>query len=217
MCFNRKPIMKKCVWLSLSLAFVLWYIMFVLRPLNFWLMMSSSTTLLSGITLVYGSLKKSDLLPTWKDAAIGIASAAALYGVFFLGNQVLWLTEKWFPILMAGRSQNLSDIYANRGSLAPGVVAAVLFFPIGFGEEFFWRGFVQKQFSEKGSTIKAFLMTTALYAAVHLSTGNPVLLLAALACGVFWGGLYALTGRLPAVLISHMIWDPLIFILFPIQ
>mgnify|MGYP000851691889 FL=1 len=208
--------MKKCVWLSVLLAFVLWFLVFVVQPFNFWLMMSFNTLLLSGITLACGSLKKADLRPTRSDVLIGIGSALALYLIFFVGNEALSLIEKWLPGLGIHKSQNIGSIYANRGSLPPAAVAGLLFFPIGFGEEFYWRGFVQRFFHHRLGKWTALAITTALYVAVHLCTANPVLVLAALVCGVFWGGLYALTGRLPAVLLSHMIWDPLIFVLFPI-
>jgi len=209
--------MKKCLWLSLLLAFVLWYATFVLQPFNFWLMMCCNTLVLSVITLRCGSLTKAELWPDSRDLLIGIGSAAALYALFFVGNELLILTEKWLSGLALNRGQNINSIYANRGALPPGLVAALLFFPIGFGEEFFWRGFIQRHFQRRHSRWPALLITTALYVAVHLSTANPVLLLAALVCGLFWGGLYAICGRLPAVLISHMLWDPLIFVLLPIQ
>ena len=35
--------------------------------------------------------------------------------------------------------------------------------------------------------------------------------------GLFWGGMYLKTGSLVPVLISHMIWDPLIFVLVPVS
>jgi uncharacterized protein len=205
--------MKKCIWLSLLAAYILWYVMFVLRPLNFWLMMSASTLLLSGITLTCGSLHKTDWQLTTRDLFIGIGSSLALYGVFFIGNELLQLVQDMVPM---NRGENIAAVYANRGALPPALVAALLCFPIGFGEELFWRGFVQKHFSAP-SPVRGLIITTLLYTAVHLATGNPVLLLAALVCGVFWGGLYALTGSLPAVLISHMLWDPLIFVFFPVS
>jgi hypothetical protein len=93
----------------------------------------------------------------------------------------------------------------------------LLFFPIGFGEEIFWRGYVQRGFAEKWSGRRAFILTTLLYTAVHLPTGNTVLIAAALTCGLFWSGVYFATGRLLPVLISHMLWDPAIFIVWPIR
>lgn len=49
-----------------------------------------------------------------------------------------------------------------------------------------------------------------------MTTGNPVLLLAALVCGLFWGLLYHFTKSLPLVVISHTAWDLLVFLVFPL-
>ena len=52
---------------------------------------------------------------------------------------------------------------------------------------------------------------------MHIPTENVMLVLAALTCGLFWGALYWKTGSIIPGLISHMVWDPLIFVLFPIS
>ncbi len=44
---NSEP--KKGLWLSIGVAFVLLVVMFVLRPLNLWVMLTFSTSLLSAI------------------------------------------------------------------------------------------------------------------------------------------------------------------------
>lgn len=205
------------LYLGLVLAFGLWFVMFVIRPLNFWLMMSFSTSLLAAMSFVFGRplILRQEL--TWKNVLLGILAAAALYAVFWAGNEVLILMSRLLPTLIPDRAGNINAVYANRGTLSPLVVGILLFFPIGFGEEIFWRGFVQRQFGLKWSPLSAWLAATLLYAAVHLPTANPVLILAALTCGAFWGGLYALTGRLLPVVISHMVWDPVIFVIWQIR
>ncbi|HOT96026.1 MAG TPA: type II CAAX endopeptidase family protein [bacterium] len=210
--------MKKGVfYFSIALAFLLWYVMFVLRPFNFWLMMAFSTSLLSLIVLWIGKPFAEKGEWRWSNVLIGVVSALVLYGVFWIGNQVLVLGERLLPQLISSRPENLASIYGNRGSLAPHWIALLLFFPIGFGEEFFWRGLVQNRFSTRLGRWRAFFLTTFLYTAVHFATGNLVLLLAAVTCGLYWGALYAWRGALLPVLISHMIWDPLIFVFFPVQ
>lgn len=208
---------KRVVWISVGLAFVLWYVMFVERPFNFWWMMSFSTALLSLITLWVGR----PLLPrsewTMANVLLGIGSAIVLYFIFWLGHHALILMEQWMPGLLQNRAANLGAIYANRGELPAQWVALLLFFPIGFGEEFYWRGLVQKYFSKRFSRWVGFLLTALLYTAVHVATGNVVLLLAAVVCGLYWGALYAWRGQLLPVLISHMLWDPFIFIVRPIM
>jgi uncharacterized protein len=208
---------SRVIWLSVALAAMLWYVMFVVRPMNFWLMMAFSTSLLTLITLAAG---RDLFVPgevNWKNIGLGLASAGVLYLIFFAGNQALKLVEEIFPRLIDNRTGHLNAIYANGEQGSRLLVALLLFFPIGFGEEFFWRGLVQKHFSRRWSRWTGFLVTTAVYTAVHIPTGNPVLILAALVCGLYWGGLYAMTGRLVPVLVSHMVWDPFIFVFLPIQ
>jgi membrane protease YdiL (CAAX protease family) len=212
-----REIHAKGLYGSIGLAFALWGIIFVLRPFNFWLMMSLSTTLLALISFLFGwpLILKDEL--NWKNGILGIGLAAILYALFWLGNQGLIIISEWLPSLLPNRSANIHAVYTNRGNLPPLLVGTLLFFPIGFGEEIFWRGFIQRQFSKKWNPGSAFLLTTFLYTAVHFPTGNPVLILAALTCGLFWGGLYWATGSLVPVLISHILWDPAIFVIWPIQ
>ena len=205
------------LYLSILLAFALWIVMFVIRPLNFWLMMSFSTCLLATLSFIFGRPLFTREELNWKNILLGIVAAGALYAVFWVGNQALILLSGFLPTFIPDRAGNINAVYANRGILSPLVVGVLLFFPIGFGEEIFWRGFVQRRFSIKWSPLSAWLITTLLYVAVHLPTGNPVLILAALTCGAFWGGLYAVTGRLVPVLVSHMVWDPAIFVIWPIK
>jgi membrane protease YdiL (CAAX protease family) len=207
----------RALYLGVVLAFVLWFVMFVIRPLNFWLMMSFSTSLLAALSFVFGRPLISREELTWKNILLGLLSAALLYAVFWIGNQFLILVSHLLPGLIPDRAGNMNAVYANRGILSPVLVGTLLFFPIGFGEEVFWRGFVQCRFSLKWTPLAAWIVTTFLYVGVHLPTGNPVLILAALTCGAFWGGLYMMTGALVPVLVSHMIWDPVIFVVWPIK
>ncbi len=205
------------LYLSVSLAFVLWITMFVLRPFNFWLMLSFSTSLLGGIALAQlrPFVRREEL--NLNNVLLGFLLAGLLYAIFWLGNQFLVLVSMLFPRLLPDRLENISSVYANLGSLSPAIVGILLFFPIGFGEEIFWRGFVQRRLSEARSARLGFGLTLLLYTGVHLPTANPVLILAAFTCGAFWGGSYWLTGSIVPVLVSHMLWDPAIFVIWPIK
>jgi len=218
---NADFIMKNktdmALFFSIILAFVLWFVMFIVRPFNFWLMMSVSTSLLAAVSFAFRRPLFSREELSWKNILLGIAAAALLYVIFWIGNEALIFLSSLLPSLIPDRAGNIEAVYANRGALSPAVVGMLLFFPIGFGEEIFWRGFVQAGFSEKWGPLAAFGLTTLLYTAVHLPTGNPVLILAAFTCGVFWGGLYMAFGRLVPVVISHMVWDPMIFVVWPIR
>lgn len=66
-------------------------------------------------------------------------------------------------------------------------------------EEYFWRGYVQKTVSELIGATPAMFVTAALVA------------------GGVWGPLYRLKpSLLPALIISHALWDALVFIILPI-
>jgi membrane protease YdiL (CAAX protease family) len=214
---ETKPASQRGLWPSIVLAFVLWIIIFVFRPLNFWILLTFSTSLLAAIAFAIGR----PLIPsrefTAKNLLLGILLAALLYAIFYVGNQFLVLVSRLFPALLPDPAGNIASVYANLGGLSPGLVAFLLFFPIGFGEEIFWRGFVQRRFRERWSARSAFVLTALLYTAIHFPTGNPVLILAALTCGLFWGGFYWATGSLVPVLVSHMLWDPFIFVILPIK
>jgi membrane protease YdiL (CAAX protease family) len=208
---------KNGLWAGILLAFVLWIVIFIFRPLNFWVMLTCSTSLLAAVAFALGR----PLIPsrefTAKNVLVGVLLAALLYAVFYLGNQFLVMVSRLFPALLPDPAGDIASVYANLGGLSPSLVGLLLFFPIGFGEEVFWRGFVQRRFRERWSARFAFVLTTLLYTAIHLPTGNPVLILAALTCGLFWGGFYWATGSLVPVLVSHMLWDPFIFVIWPIQ
>jgi membrane protease YdiL (CAAX protease family) len=212
-----KPAAHGGLWASIGLAFVLWVVVFVLQPFDFWAMLTFSTSLLSAVALVLGRPLLSSREFTAKNVFVGVVLAALLYAVFYLGNQFLLLVSRLLPSLLPDPAGDIASVYANLGGLSPALVALLLFFPIGFGEEIFWRGFVQRRFREKGTAASAFVLTTLLYTAIHVPTGNPVLILAALTCGLFWGGFYWATGSLVPVLVSHMLWDPFIFVIMPIK
>jgi membrane protease YdiL (CAAX protease family) len=214
---DPKPAVQKGLCAGIVLAFVLWIVMFVFRPLNFWVLLTFSTSLLAAIAFALGRPLLSSREFTAKNLLLGILLAAFLYAIFYMGNQVLTIASRLFPALLPEPAANIASVYANLGGLSPALVAFLLFFPIGFGEEIFWRGFVQRRFRERWSARSAFVLTTLLYTGIHVPTGNPVLILAALTCGLFWGGFYWARGSLVPVLVSHMLWDPCIFVIWPIR
>jgi membrane protease YdiL (CAAX protease family) len=214
---ESKSTTQKGLWASIGLAFVLWGGIFVLKPFNFWFMLTFSTFLLAAIAFLLGTPLLLGREFTARNVLLGVVLAALLYAVFYAGNQFLKMVSGLFPALLPDRAGNIASVYANLGGLSRAVVSLLLFFPIGFGEEVFWRGFVQRRLSERWSAGPAFVVTSLLYTGIHLATGNPVLILAALTCGLFWGGFYWATGSLVPVLVSHMLWDPFIFVIWPIK
>jgi uncharacterized protein len=186
--------------------------MFVLKPLNFWVMMAFSTSVLYAISIIYYRDQFSKEYFKLNEILIGISSAALLYFIFWFGKFILDIYG-----IIPNHNRNISSVYANKGTFPAWLVAVLLFFPIGFGEEIFWRGYIQRFLSDKYNKWLGLLITVFFYTAIHIPTLNPVLVLAAFIVGIYWGLIFLWRGNIVAAVISHMIWDPLIFVIFPIS
>ena len=88
---------------------------------------------------------------------------------------------------------------------------------IGPGEELFWRGFLQRRLQAQAGPGRGLVLATLLYAAVHIASSNPILVLAAFVCGLFWGLLYLRYQSMLLNMLSHLIWDLAIFLLLPVS
>lgn len=154
--------------------------------------------------LIYGDFREK----TWKALALGIASAVLLYGVFLAGNFFL---RKIFP----AASEHLASIYNLKYGSSQLRIGLFLGLMIGPGEELLWRGWLQRHWSARLGKIAGFLGVSLLYALVHLPSRNPVLVLAAFVCGLWWGFQYYRFNSLLSNVVSHTLWDLLAFIFIP--
>ena len=198
---------------AVIVAICFWFVMFspwTSPHVNFWHVMVGAGATLTTLSLISGKNWKQQFSFNVKDIALGIGSAVVLWGVFFLGNEISGL-------LFDFARPQVDDVYAMKDGQNQIVLALALLFLIGPAEEIFWRGYVQRTLSNsKLGNVKAFIVTTLLYAIVHIWAFNFMLFMAALICGAFWGFIYMKNRNLPTVLISHAIWDVAVFILFPI-
>jgi membrane protease YdiL (CAAX protease family) len=86
---------------------------------------------------------------------------------------------------------------------------------IGPGEELFWRGYLQRKLSSKTGKWVGFIIALLMYTGVHIFTGNIMLILAAFICGLFWGWIYLKYNSMVINVISHTVWDIVVFLLLP--
>ncbi len=194
---------------SLPFAAVIWMATFRWKRLNFWLKMSAGTGSLAVYTLfIRGNVLARESLQA-TDFWLGISAAAALYGGFWLAHR---LAQTVLPLPM----DQLGELYALRG-LAPGALIGLLVaLVIAPGEELYWRGLIQVGFAQTVGTGTGLVLGVLAYGVTHLLTGRPILAVAATAAGLVWGLLLAWQGRLWPVVISHIVWDLLIFLGRPI-
>lgn len=205
--------MMKNLIIAILIAAGFWFIMFspwTAPHINFWYVMMAAAGVLTTLSLTIGKDWKSQFNFNAKDIALGIGSAAVLWGVFFMGNEIS-------NLLFDFARPQVNDVYAMRDGQNQLFLGLALLFWIGPAEEIFWRGYVQRNL-EGGKLGKwgAFVVTTLIYALVHIWAFNFMLFMAALICGAFWGFIYMKNRNLTTVLISHAIWDVAVFILLPI-
>ena len=198
----------------LFVALVGFFVMF--SPLTksaapFWLMMPMTASLLATVSL-FLERKSLDGIYRFRPShvAIGLFAAGSLYLIFWVGHFVS------VHILPFAASQ-IDSIYSIREGQNPVWLALLLVLVIGPAEEIFWRGFVQRRFSRKYGILIGFIIAASVYTLVHIGSFNLMLIAASAVCGSFWGLLYVATGNLWPCIISHAVWDVVIFIVFPIK
>jgi CAAX amino terminal protease family. len=213
---NKKFSENNLYWLTLLVA-VCFFLLFsghLQLVVDFWSLFSSFLLVFLVIVLwldpLWGQLILNDLKER-KGAKIliGLISAVVLYGLFYGGNLLLGK-------FLINKSEYLSSIYnlkIGSNSLRIGIFLALI---IGPGEELLWRYFLQRRWAARIGQWPAMVLVAVLYAAVHLSTKNPVLVLAALVCGLWWGYQFLKFRSILANVISHVLWDLMVFMLFPL-
>jgi hypothetical protein len=191
---------------------------FALRPslagsAEMWLVLVAAYTVLSAIALYAmwndGTLVER-LSPRWGDISLGAITAIVL------------LVASWgarAALAPAGSPQNawLLHIYLQIGSpdrIQRSVELTLLVVLVPVLEELVWRGLVLDRLGDRfgqrrGWPLAALLYAVALLPSVFLLADpaagpNPLLIVAALGCGIVWSFMASIGGRLPPVIISHV-------------
>lgn len=203
--------MKRLIF-SIAVAVVLWFVMFapcLSLGLNFWWEMTASASILTLLAAPFLWARRGRTV--WgRELLFGLLIAVALWGVFWIGD---FLSSLLFSF---ARSQ-VDSIYGMKDGMPGWFVGLLLLFIIGPAEELFWRGYVQRSLAMRWDANRALVVTTLIYTLIHVPSMNFMLVMAAGVCGICWGGLYRLFPRhLPAIVISHAVWDAAVFVWFPI-
>ncbi len=142
-------------------------------------------------------------------AGWGILSSVLLYLVFCLGRI---LVSHIAPSMAA----QIDAIYAEK-ALIPLWAIPVLLILIAALEEIFWRGMAQRVITGRFGANAGWLFGAIAYMMANIWSGNIVLIMTTLICGLYWGWLYKRFWSLWPGIISHVIWTLAIFLLLPLQ
>jgi len=194
---------------TLLIAAGLWFISFYLGWGNFWFKIAISAATLAGLSIWLQPERSGLVSFDVKALLVGLISAIVLYLIFWAAK---WLSTQLFPF---ARDQ-IGGIYGKGKGTDPWIIALLLICVIGPSEELYWRGYVQRQLSNRLGGWQGWLSASCLYAAVHLCSFNFMLISAAGVAGLFWGLMFWRLDNLAPVIISHSFWSTIIFAVLPL-
>lgn len=176
---------------------------------RFWDRMTLTGLVLGGASLALSRPTRRGLLGlrAWHVPA-GLASAAALYATFAVGDR---FARRFVP----GGDREIRAIYALRELRPRPELAIRLGTVIGPAEELFWRGLVQAGLMRAVGRWPGAALAAGAYGGVHIVTGNLTLVGAAGVAGAEWCLLSAAGVPLGALIVSHVAWDIWIFLVAP--
>ncbi len=192
----------------MGLAGVVWTVAFRGRS-HFWQKMAVGVGTMGALAVAANpELRSARNRPRLRDVPVGLATAAALYGIFRVG-------DRFARRVMPTGAQDIANIYQRRKMASRRFIAPALALVIAPGEELFWRGLVNGYLMQRVGRVRGSALGAVIYGGIHLITGNLTLSGAAGIAGAFWSLQYLFQGRLPAVIVSHVAWDLWIFLVQP--
>jgi len=174
---------------------------------SFWNRMTGTGALLGGLSLLRDPELR-HLRPRPRHLAEGALIAGGLYGVFRVGDV---LARR----IMPDGGGDIEDIYRLRHGQNVLAIAARLACVIGPAEELFWRGHLQGRLAAERGRWPGAALAAGAYGGVHITSGNPTLVGAASVAGAWWSALAALGVEMESLIVSHILWDVVIFLVAP--
>lgn len=196
--------------LAIVWAAIVWFVLFGVRgiPLVFSLLFAAVS--LTGIAVLAAPGQYQQRWSLLRLLTVGIGSSIVLYGICFVGNWVLYL-------ILPGGMFELEIIYSLRSQLQPVYLGVLLIGFVAIAEELFWRKYLQSILMSKLGRKQGWYAASLIYAGIHIVTNNPILFLAALVAGLFWGWMYYRTQNIWVSIVSHVTWTMMAYFLFPFQ
>ena len=137
--------------------------------------------------------------------AVGVAMSIATWVLYPISAELVPAIQAEVPKLYALLRQPPGPVWA-----FPVLVLVVA------AEELVWRGLAIDVLGKTGKTLRPVLLSSLIYMLPQVAFRSPLLVLVAFVCGMVWGLLRVRTGGLAAPLVAHLVWDILVFVLFPV-
>ncbi len=195
---------------TIVLANILWFATFYLTFSTFWIKIAVSASSLAALSWWIRPIERDRLHIDAKALLVGLVSAAVLYLIFWAGKEIS-------STLLPFAERQIGGVYGKGAGTPLWIIFLLLLCITGPCEELYWRGFLQDRLMERFGGCGGWLLTTAIYAGVHLWSFNFMLIGAAAVAGAFWGAMYWRIGNLLPVIISHSLWSAVIFAVMPLS
>jgi hypothetical protein len=192
---------------SLAAAYAAFAAVFRGPKARFWQRMTRTGLALGTLALATeGDLRR--VVPRPRDLATGVGIAAGLYAVFQVGDRAA-------RVIMPSGAEDIGEVYELRALRPKAEIATRLATVIGPAEELYWRGLVQAELTRRLGPVRGAAAAAAVYGGAHVVTGNATLVGAATVAGAAWSACAALGVPMPALIVSHAVWDIWIFLVQP--
>jgi membrane protease YdiL (CAAX protease family) len=183
----------------LPLAIVAMLALPLLWP-NVWLRMTAVEVTMAALALLAVPLPWRALArPGVRTIGVGLMAAAGLYAACGLGFFAL----RWLAPGVAAQAGTMLGWTAQ----LPLSVQLPLLVVVVIGEDIVWRAAIGLPLCARAGPLAGCLLSGAAFAVAHVTSGPPLLWLAALGCGAFWTALLLRTRSLVATIVCHGVWD----------
>lgn len=148
------------------------------------------------------------LRPSGRLIGIGVLAGLAMTAATYL----------LYPLirhLVPGVVPQTGALYATFGQES-GWKAALLLPLVAVAEDIVWRGAVQSAALRRWGPVTGTVAAAAAYCIAVIPVGSPLLVAIALSCGLYWSALRTWTGSLIPPLTAHLLWDVIVFMLWPL-
>lgn len=179
----------------------------VASKVGIWLAVGGTAVLLGGTVLATSPVVRRQLRPDRSRILLGLATGLCMVAATYVFAPLVHRSA-----VIEHDLERLYSAFRGAGTRS----AALALGPVIVGEELVWRGAVQGVLEQRLRPRAAAVLAAMLYAAAHAPMGSLLLVVTALACGLLWSALRAATGSLVPSLLSHVIWDAVVLLAFPL-
>jgi membrane protease YdiL (CAAX protease family) len=180
-------------------------------PGTVWLRMAGLELVLSIVAIASLRLRWAEL---WRPSVAALAWGVGAGLVMWVGAFGVAAALSRFAPGVWAQTHTLYG-WSDQLTLAPPLALGLLALIVA-GEEVVWRGALGVALTSRVSPWSAVLVSSGLFTIAHLSTGPPVLALAAALAGGAWTWLAIRSRSLFASFVAHLAWDATLLWLTPL-